>query len=63
MAYLINITKECFVHGCSSKAVVELFDWRNQSRGCFCKKHGKQKLAERDRFERENPDLVHLFMI
>lgn len=57
MAYLLDIKTTCEAAGCCSRASVELRDWLNESRGQFCKKHGKQKLAERNRFEKENHKL------
>lgn len=57
MAYLIDIGVDCDAPGCSSLAIVELYDWRNESRGRFCRRHGKQKLRERERFEKTNPDM------
>ena len=57
MAYLVDIAVHCDVAGCNSRAVAELFDWRNESRGRFCRNHGKQKLRERQAFEKNNPDM------
>lgn len=55
MAYLVSLSLRCNADRCTSKYSVQLFDWINESRGKFCKKHGKQMLAEREKFEKENP--------
>jgi hypothetical protein len=57
MAYLLDLQMVCDVAECRSRAVVELRDWRNESRGRFCRKHGQQRLRERGKFERDNPKL------
>lgn len=53
MAYLLDIATRCNALSCSSRAVVELIDARNESRGKWCRTHGAKKLAERQRFEAE----------
>lgn len=54
MAYLIQIKVTCdnAVRSCSKRATVEVFDYRNESRGKYCTPCGKKVLAERERFER-----------
>lgn len=57
MAYLIEIQTQCDSTGCCGRAAVELRDWNNESRGRFCRKCGRRKLAERKRFEEQNAKL------
>jgi len=57
MAYLLDINIQCDEAGCTIRAIKELRDWRNDSRGHFCRNHAKQRLRERERFEKNNPNL------
>lgn len=50
-AYLRNLMLECAVHGCKSRATVEVVDGFNSSRGCFCRRHGQERLRELKRIE------------
>ena len=59
MAYLVDIQTQCDTSGRSGRAAVELLDWRNESRGRFCRKCGRRKLNERNRFEKANPGAKH----
>lgn len=55
MAYLVDIKTICADRLCTSRATVELRDWLNESRGRFCRKHGKQNLRDREKYEKDNP--------
>ena len=43
--------KDLGCRGCPRKAVMEVFDHRNESQGLFCTMHGKLKLRELARKE------------
>ena len=43
--------KDLGCRGCPRKAVMEVFDHRNESQGLFCTIHGKLKLRELARKE------------
>jgi hypothetical protein len=53
VAYLRELTKTCANRFCGKRATVELVDFRNESRGCFCKKHGDQQLKSRNEWEKK----------
>ncbi len=55
MAYLVDIVTSCSKPYCTTRASVELRGWINERRGQFCKKHGKEALRAREKFEKENP--------
>jgi hypothetical protein len=55
MAYLQDLKVSCDRTPCGKTAVVQLKDWRNESRGRFCRAHGKRALADRQHFENANP--------
>jgi hypothetical protein len=31
---------------CSARATVNVYDFRNENKGQFCKKHGKERVSE-----------------
>lgn len=55
MAYLVDLKITCDAPYCSSRAVVELRDWINETRGRYCRAHGKKALREREKLEKANP--------
>ena len=54
MAHLRDLVIECMMQGCTSRAVVELFNKSNAPCGRFCRKHGKQRLAQLKKIEDEH---------
>lgn len=50
-AYIRNLKTECAFPGCKSNATVEVVDMYNSPRGCFCRRHGNDRLRELKRIE------------
>lgn len=55
MAYLRDIGQQCEASGCTKRAAVELFDYRNESRGRYCRACGGVRKRSREDFEKRNP--------
>jgi hypothetical protein len=55
MAVLVELKTRCQVEDCINLQVVELRDWNGEHRGKFCRVCGEKKLAEMEKYEKENP--------
>jgi len=51
MAHLRDITRMCEAYGCTSRASVQVFSFRNEGGAVFCKKHSGRALKQQ--LERE----------
>jgi hypothetical protein len=52
MAYTKDLTTVCQYGGCTSKAVLEVFNRFNASLGKYCRKHGTRKCLDQEKSER-----------
>jgi len=60
MAYMKEIIHKCQSGFCHSKAVVEVFNYRNSSYGDFCRRCGKTMVADLKFREKQNPNYLDI---
>lgn len=47
MAHLRSLVDQCAWPRCTVRASVELYSWRNEPCGKYCKEHGRKALMDR----------------
>lgn len=53
MAYTKEYTRQCEAPYCQRRAMVEVFNHRNESKGVYCRKHGDEMVKELTNWERQ----------
>lgn len=53
MAYLRDIPHLCSIMNCVDPAKVEVMDREEQVMGCFCRRHGRERVRELEKLERQ----------